>query len=155
MTAKFKTAALAIAATTMAFGVPATAAEVPALAPSPMAVSLFNNAAPVAETETAMQDRRRYRQRDRRQYRDDRRYYSERDDRYERRERRERRTWRGRDGRTYCEKEDGTTGLLIGAVVGGLAGREVARDRTLGAVIGAAVGGLAGREIDRADPACR
>ncbi len=54
-----------------------------------------------------------------------------------------------------CDK--GTGGTVIGAVVGGLAGREVARrgNKTEGAIIGAAVGALAGRAIDKADSNCR
>jgi outer membrane lipoprotein SlyB len=54
-----------------------------------------------------------------------------------------------------CDK--GTGGTVIGAVVGGLAGREIARrgNRTEGAIIGAAVGALAGRAIDKADSNCR
>lgn len=61
------------------------------------------------------------------------------------------REWRGRDGRRYCRKSDGTTGLVIGAVGGALVGRTVDTrgDRTAGTVIGALAGGLAGREIDR------
>ena len=40
--------------------------------------------------------------------------------------------WRGRDGRYYCRRDNGTTGLLIGAGVGALAGHEIAGngDRT-------------------------
>lgn len=67
------------------------------------------------------------------------------------------RTWRGDDGRYYCRREDGTTGLLIGAAVGGLIGNEVAGrgDRTLGAIIGAAGGAILGRSIDRSNSRCR
>ncbi len=67
------------------------------------------------------------------------------------------RIWRGRDDRYYCRKEDGTTGLLIGAAVGGLIGNEVAGrgDRTLGAILGAAGGALLGRQIDRSNSRCR
>ena len=67
------------------------------------------------------------------------------------------RVWRGDDGRYYCRKENGTTGLLIGAAVGGLAGHEIAGrgDRTLGAILGAAGGALLGREIDRGGSRCR
>ena len=36
------------------------------------------------------------------------------------------RIWRGRDGRYYCKRDNGTTGLVIGAAVGGLAGHEIA-----------------------------
>ncbi|WP_225871663.1 glycine zipper 2TM domain-containing protein [Qipengyuania atrilutea] len=88
------------------------------------------------------------------------RYYD--DDRYGRSDygepiRRDTRIWRARDGRYYCKKDDGTTGLLIGAGVGGLIGHEVAGrgDRTLGAILGAAGGALLGREIDRRSSRCR
>ncbi|MDF7776928.1 glycine zipper 2TM domain-containing protein [Sphingomonas sp. AOB5] len=61
------------------------------------------------------------------------------------------REWRGRDGRTYCRKSDGTTGLVIGAVGGALVGRTIDThgDRSAGTLLGAVAGGLAGREIDR------
>ena len=45
------------------------------------------------------------------------------------------RVWRGNDGRYYCKRDNGTTGLLVGAGVGALLGHEVAGsggDRTLG-----------------------
>lgn len=64
---------------------------------------------------------------------------------------RDSRVWRGEDGRYYCRKSNGTTGLLIGAGVGALLGREVAGrggDRTLGAILGAAGGALLGRSLD-------
>nr|WP_315471387.1 glycine zipper 2TM domain-containing protein [uncultured Sphingorhabdus sp.] len=66
------------------------------------------------------------------------------------------RLWRGDDGRYYCKRDDGTTGLIIGAAVGGLAGNELAGrgDRTLGAILGAAGGALLGREIDRSNNRC-
>lgn len=64
---------------------------------------------------------------------------------------RDTRTWRGQDGRYYCRKKNGTTGLIIGGAAGALLGRSIDRgyDRTLGTVIGAAGGALLGREIDR------
>ena len=67
------------------------------------------------------------------------------------------RIWRGDDGRYHCKRNDGTTGLLIGAGVGALAGRMVDTrgDRTLGTVLGAVGGGLLGREIERGDLRCR
>ncbi len=88
-----------------------------------------------------------------REYRDsryDRRYYDE-------PVRANTRVWRGHDGRYYCRKDNGTTGLLIGAAVGGLVGHEVAGygDRTLGAILGAAGGGLLGRAIDKGNTRCR
>lgn len=65
--------------------------------------------------------------------------------------------WRGRDGRYYCKRDNGTTGLVIGAGVGALAGHELAGrgDRTLGAILGGAIGAVVGREIDRGSLNCR
>lgn len=71
---------------------------------------------------------------------------------------RDTRIWRGHDGRYYCRRENGTTGLLIGAAVGGLIGNELAGrggDRTLGAILGAAGGAILGRSIDRSNARCR
>jgi hypothetical protein len=68
------------------------------------------------------------------------------------------RVWRGNDGRYYCRRSDGTTGLLIGGVAGALLGREVAGyrgDRTAGAIIGGAIGALAGKAIDSNNSRCR
>ncbi|WP_137864092.1 MULTISPECIES: glycine zipper 2TM domain-containing protein [unclassified Sphingomonas] len=71
----------------------------------------------------------------------------------DRRDRRryEYREWRGRDGRTYCRKPDGTTGLIVGGVAGALVGRTIDTrgDRTVGTLLGAAAGAVAGREIER------
>ena len=61
------------------------------------------------------------------------------------------REWRGRDGRTYCKKSNGTTGLIVGGVGGALVGRTIdtGGDRTIGTLGGAALGALAGRAVDR------
>jgi len=61
------------------------------------------------------------------------------------------RIYRGRDGRYYCRRSDGTTGLIIGAGVGALIGNSIddGRSSLLGTLIGAAAGGAIGREIDR------
>lgn len=58
--------------------------------------------------------------------------------------------WRGRDGRIYCRKSDGTTGLIVGGAGGALLGRAIDTrgDRTTGTVLGAAAGALIGKEID-------
>ncbi|MBO9697680.1 MAG: glycine zipper 2TM domain-containing protein [Sphingopyxis sp.] len=84
--------------------------------------------------------------------RKDRRYYA-RDERIGN----DTRIWRDRDGRYRCKKDNGTTGLLIGGAVGGLAGHEIAGggDKLLGTVLGAAGGALLGREIDRDKYRCR
>lgn len=67
------------------------------------------------------------------------------------------RIWRGRDGRYYCRRDNGTTGLVVGAAIGALVGRSLdgGRDRTLGTVLGLVGGGLLGREIDRGSIRCR
>ena len=83
----------------------------------------------------------------------DRRYYASRDERINSNTR----IWRGSDGRYRCKRDNGTTGLLIGGAVGGLAGHEIAGngDKLLGTVLGAAGGALLGREIDRDKYRCR
>ena len=60
-------------------------------------------------------------------------------------------TWRGEDGRIYCRRSNGTTGLIVGGAAGALAGRAIdgGRHRTAGTVLGAAAGALIGREIQR------
>lgn len=65
--------------------------------------------------------------------------------------------WRGRDGRYYCKRDNGTTGLIIGAGVGALAGNQIAGngDRTIGTILGGVLGGALGREIDKGDIQCR
>lgn len=67
------------------------------------------------------------------------------------------RTWRGQDGRTYCRKKDGTTGLIIGGAVGALLGREIdgGRNRATGTILGLAGGALLGRSIARDGRRCR
>ena len=67
------------------------------------------------------------------------------------------RTWRGRDGQYYCQKKDGTTGLIIGGAVGALLGREIDSrgDRTLGTLLGAAGGALLGKEVAQGQQRCR
>lgn len=85
------------------------------------------------------------------------RYYRE-DSRYrERRLSRSDRIYRGQDGRYYCRHSDGTTGLVIGAIAGGVLGNMIAPggSETLGTILGAGAGALAGRAIDRNDVRCR
>jgi hypothetical protein len=67
------------------------------------------------------------------------------------------RIYRGRDGRYYCRRSDGTTGLIIGGAVGALLGREIDRgdSRALGTIVGAGAGALVGRSIDRGELRCR
>ena len=85
------------------------------------------------------------------------RYY--RDDRRsgERRLSRDDRVYRGRDGRYYCRRSDGTTGLIIGGIAGGILGNIIAPgdSKTLGTIIGAGAGAAAGAAIDANDVKCR
>ena len=66
-------------------------------------------------------------------------------------------TWRGRDGRTYCRRSNGTTGLIVGGAAGALIGREIdgGRNRTTGTIVGAALGALLGREVQKGRSRCR
>ena len=61
------------------------------------------------------------------------------------------RVYAGYDGRYYCKRSDGTTGLIVGAAGGGLLGNVIdgGRSRTVGTLLGAAAGALAGRSIDQ------
>ena len=67
------------------------------------------------------------------------------------------RYWRGDDGRYYCKRSNGTTGLIVGGAAGALAGRAIDTrgERTTGTIVGAAAGALLGREIDRGEVRCR
>ena len=147
----------------LAFAAPAMAAAPAHVAPTQYAASHVPAAQMPIYGETVFEHKRRGdRRSDRRRYRD--RY--DRYDRYDRGRRQANygepvyqrtRIWRGRDGRYYCQRGNGTTGLLIGAAVGGVIGSEVARrgDRTLGAILGAAGGAILGRAIDRSNSRCR
>ncbi|NYT42863.1 glycine zipper 2TM domain-containing protein [Sphingomonas sp. R-74633] len=103
----------------------ALAVAVPAASVVPVAV----NAAPIAKAGVGVESPAQQRYRKRYAYRE----------------------WRGRDGRSYCRKPDGTTGLVVGGVAGALVGRTIDTrgDRTVGTLLGAAAGAVAGREIER------
>lgn len=62
--------------------------------------------------------------------------------------------YRGRNGRYYCKRNDGTTGLVVGALGGGVAGNLLGGG-TLGTLLGAGGGALLGRSIDRGNVKCR
>jgi uncharacterized protein YcfJ len=67
------------------------------------------------------------------------------------------RVYVGQDGRYYCRRNDGTTGLIVGGIAGGVLGSIIAPggSETLGALLGAAGGAVAGRAIDRNNVKCR
>jgi uncharacterized protein YcfJ len=85
------------------------------------------------------------------------RYYRENGARQERRLSRNERVYRGQDGRYYCRRSDGTTGLIVGAIAGGVLGNIIAPggSETLGTILGAGAGALAGQAIDSRDVRCR
>jgi Ni/Co efflux regulator RcnB len=71
------------------------------------------------------------------------------------------RIYRGQDNRYYCRRNDGTTGLVIGGLAGGLLGNTVAPggSKLLGTVLGGGAGALLGQAIGKGDnnnrPTCR
>lgn len=84
--------------------------------------------------------------------------YYRKDSRYrERRLSRNDRIYRGRDGQYYCRRSDGTTGLIVGGIAGGVLGNLIAPggSKTLGTVIGAAGGAAVGASVDKGDVRCR
>jgi hypothetical protein len=86
------------------------------------------------------------------------RYYRRDDRRYRpRRLGRNDRIYRGSDDRYYCRRDDGTTGLIVGGMAGGVLGHIIAPggSKTLGAILGAGAGALIGRAIDDGDIVCR
>ena len=66
-------------------------------------------------------------------------------------------TWRGSDGRYYCRRSNGTTGLIVGGAAGALIGRSLdgGRNRATGTILGAAAGALIGREVQRSQSSRR
>ena len=64
------------------------------------------------------------------------------------------RIYRGQDGRAYCKRNDGTTGLVIGALGGGALANLIGGG-TLGTLAGAGGGALLGRSVDRGNVKCR
>lgn len=151
-----KTIALFAAAGSLAaITAPATAAEMPIAHGSTMTAPMQQDFANLPMSNAIQhagyhddwrdrRDRRRWRDRDR-DWDDDRRgrYRGE--------------YWRDRDGRLRCRRDDGTTGLLVGAGVGALIGRTIDTrgDRTVGTLLGGALGAVIGREVDRREVRCR
>lgn len=58
------------------------------------------------------------------------------------------RVYRGGDGRYYCKRSNGTTGLVLGAVGGGVIGSALGGG-TLGTLLGAGGGALLGKTLDQ------
>ena len=86
-----------------------------------------------------------------RYYRDDPRYQ-------ERRLSAQDEVYRGSDGRYYCKRSDGTTGLIVGGLGGAALGNVIdgGHSRAAGTLIGGALGALLGQSVDRStDVRCR
>ncbi len=114
--------------------------------------------APVEATAQRRDDRRDNRRVDRNWHGDDRNWDPSRSyqngNYRERRLGRNDRVYRGKDGRAYCKRNDGTTGLVIGALGGGALANLIGGG-TLGTLAGAGGGALLGRSVDRGNVKCR
>ncbi len=158
----FKTAALALAVPGLALAAPAAAA------PAAHSAAYSNSA--VWGDQSSQHGKKRHRQYDRYESRNSGGYYGngynngyntngyQQQAYYDEPVSSNTRVWQGDDGRYYCRKSNGTTGLVIGAAGGALLGREIAGrngDRTLGAILGAAGGALLGRQIQKSASRCR
>ncbi len=114
--------------------------------------------APVEATAQRRDDRRANRRVDRNWHGDDRNWDPSRSyqngNYRERRLGRNDRVYRGQDGRAYCKRNDGTTGLVIGALGGGALANLIGGG-TLGTLAGAGGGALLGRSVDRGNVKCR
>jgi len=67
------------------------------------------------------------------------------------------RVYYGSDGRYYCKRPDGTAGLIIGGLAGGVLGHAIAPggSKTLGTLLGAAGGAAIGNAVATDNPRCR
>lgn len=85
------------------------------------------------------------------------RYYRDDPNYRERRLSRNDRVYRGENGQYYCRRSDGTTGLIVGGIAGGVLGNIIAPggSKTLGTILGAIGGGAAGAAIDSNDARCK
>jgi hypothetical protein len=66
------------------------------------------------------------------------------------------RIYRGSDNRYYCKRDDGTTGLIVGGITGGVLGNVIAPggSKTIGTIAGAGLGAIIGKAIDDGDIVC-
>jgi hypothetical protein len=65
--------------------------------------------------------------------------------------------WWGSGGQVQCRRQDGTTGLVVGALAGGTLGNMIAGqgDKRLGSVIGGTLGAVLGNELASGRLRCR
>jgi hypothetical protein len=85
------------------------------------------------------------------------RYYRDAPTYRERRLSRNERVYRGENGQYYCRRSDGTTGLIVGGIAGGILGNMIAPggSKTLGTILGGIGGAAAGTAIDSNGARCR
>lgn len=85
------------------------------------------------------------------------RYYREGPNYRERRLAARDRVYRGNDGRYYCRRQDGTTGLIVGGIAGGALGAAIAPGGSglLGALLGGVGGAALGQAVDKDNVRCR
>ena len=67
------------------------------------------------------------------------------------------RVYAGQDGRYYCKRSDGTTGLIVGAAGGGILGNVIdgGHSRGVGTLIGGALGALVGKSVEQQQSSIR
>ena len=67
------------------------------------------------------------------------------------------RIYEGSDGRYYCRRPDGTAGLIVGGIAGGVLGNALAPggSKTLGTLLGAAGGAAIGDAVASGNVRCR
>lgn len=65
--------------------------------------------------------------------------------------------WQDENGQYRCKRKNGTTGLVIGAAIGGFLGNRIAGrgNRALGTIIGAVGGGLLGKSLSDGEVKCQ
>lgn len=85
------------------------------------------------------------------------RYYRDAPTYRERRLSRNERIYRGQNGQYYCRRSDGTTGLIVGGIAGGILGNIIAPggSQTLGTILGGIGGAAAGAAVDSNGARCR
>jgi hypothetical protein len=81
-------------------------------------------------------------------------HYYHPDRHYDRRLTRNDYVYHGRDGRYYCRRNDGTTGLVVGGLGGAAIGGAIGGN-ALGALLGGVGGAVIGSSIDRGQVHCR
>ncbi len=67
------------------------------------------------------------------------------------------RVYVGRDGKYYCRRSDGTTGLIVGGIAGGALGAVLTSGKSemLGVLLGAAAGAAVGTTVDKNNVRCK